>query len=101
MRNHWSGNHFKGETSEGATSKKGRYRKTTEYYNIDPDIWTAMDSDIRRIKIPTSFGDKIRGIYDFNKANEWKTWVKVRNLSVLMDLADIYRLCPLLYYLGV
>lgn len=77
MRNHWSGNLFKQEMSQGGTGKESKFRDTTESYNIKRHMWKSLNKDLEAIIYPTSFGDKIRGIYDFRKANEWKTWVKV------------------------
>ena len=54
-----------------------KLRQTGEPYCIPPSVWKEMDRELYRIKIPTCFGDKIRGIFDFRKANEWKTWVKM------------------------
>ena len=53
---------------------------------LEPDVWKQMDYDLSKIKLPTSFGDKIRGVFEFGKANEWKTWVKVRtHVRMLFD----------------
>ena len=84
MRDHWRGNYFAWETSSaGAGQKKtktkeDKFRSSGEAYCLDPEVWRQMDYDLSKIKVPTSFGDKIRGVFEFRKANEWKTWVKVR-----------------------
>ena len=79
MRDHWRGFYFPWEQSSGKKSKTNadKFRPSEESYCIDPKVWKKMDEDLEKIIIPTSFGDKIRGIFTFRKANEWKTWVKV------------------------
>lgn len=79
LKTHWHGNYFKWETDATANAKNNRGRSTTtkDRYNIPNDVWKDIDADMAKLKYPTSFGDRIRGVFDFNKANEWKTWVKV------------------------
>ena len=80
MRNHWLGDFFKWEESAtGKANIKKDYQGRSERqdYLISKEDWDQMDVDLKKIKLPTCFGDKIRGIWEFRKANEWKTWVKV------------------------
>lgn len=78
MRDYWRANFYPDEIKQKiAKTNRQKFRKNNEPYSIDPVLWTEMNKDLSKIKLPTSFGDKIRGIYEFRKANEWKTWVKV------------------------
>ena len=75
MRDHWRGNFFPWERTAGA--KKAKFKNSGEQYCIPPEIWRKMNEDIKHMVHPTAFGNAIRGVEEFRKANEWKTWSNV------------------------
>jgi hypothetical protein len=79
MRDHWQGNFFPWEKQPGAfgTAQKTKVKPSGEPYCISADDWNHINNDITLMIHPTAFGDRIRGIADFRKANEWKTWAQV------------------------
>lgn len=90
MRDHWRGNYFNWETrnptgEKRSKTRESKFRDTKEPYCIPKHKWHDMDDDLKNIKIPTAFGNKIRGVFEFRKANEWKTWVKVRIVDSRSD----------------
>lgn len=76
MRNHWRANFFKWE-SKGQGTAKTHFGNSNEDYGIPIKTWDIIDKDMKEFKLPTCFGDRMRGVYEFRKANEWKTWVHV------------------------
>jgi hypothetical protein len=79
MRDHWQGNFFPWEKQPGAfgTAQQTKVKPSGEPYCIRVDNWMHINNDISLMVHPTAFGDRIRGIADFRKANEWKTWAQV------------------------
>jgi hypothetical protein len=83
MRGHWQGNFFPWERSSGA--KKTKFKQSTEDYNVPPSIWTEIDKEIPEMIFPTAFGDRIRGVAEFRKANKWKSWTRVLSTILLKE----------------
>ncbi|KAA8910087.1 hypothetical protein FN846DRAFT_1007097 [Sphaerosporella brunnea] len=87
MRDHWQGNFFSWERQPGAfkTAQQATFKPSGEPYCIAPEEWKRIDQDIKSMIHPAVFGDRIRGVQEFRKANQWKTWAQVVSPIVLKN----------------
>jgi hypothetical protein len=87
MRDHWQGNFFPWERQPGAfgTAQQTKVKPSGELYCIPQSEWDRIDADIKSLIHPTAFGDRIRCVADFRKANQWKTWAQVLSPIILKD----------------
>ena len=80
---HWRGNFFRWERAAGAS--KAKFRSSGEDYCIRPELWKKIDEDIKQMVHPTALGNTIRGVGEFRKVNEWKTWTNVLSPILLKE----------------
>jgi hypothetical protein len=87
MRDHWQGNFFSWERQPGAfdTAQQAKFKPSGEPYCVAPEEWKRIDQDIKSMIHPAVFGDRIRGVQEFRKANQWKTWAQVVSPIVLKN----------------
>jgi len=67
---HWRGNFVPWESKFGnpqTMKSQTRFKKSGEPYCIASEVWHEIDIDLAKMKLPTSFGDAITGVFEFRK----------------------------------
>jgi hypothetical protein len=77
MLMHWNGTMF--DPKSDAT-----LRGSLEDYYLKPDVWKAINEDMKKLRLPSGFGNKVRPIESMSTANELKQWVKIISPVVLL-----------------